>query len=292
MIEEDHRASVRLPPDQPAEPLFQAEHGFGKHELRERIHQARAPGQLLRIRGDAKGQAHDYHAGQRVPGHVYPLPETARSEQDGARVLPELLEELTPGAVQVLRQHPNSLLRHQCAQPGGDLTKLLMRGEKYERATAEQASDACHGVSCLVDEEGIVQVEQVRGQAEQRLGQVIERRREDHLVGAGLAQPDAPLEVVECISDRQAGGRENHGLLLGQGTLLEYLAGVDGSGLHNRATGSPLDAEPVQPVRPWLLERLFEKPGPDRELSQEELELALRARIRLELQLRPAGLQH
>src|SRR5207248_7101688 len=117
----------------------------------------------------AKWEANDHDAGQAVTGHVDPLPEAAAAQQDVMRVVPELAEQLTSCAVEVLCQHPHAAAGEARPEPVGDLAKLLVRGEEHKGSTLDGFADFGNHGGDLVDERRIVKLAKVGRQTHQGL---------------------------------------------------------------------------------------------------------------------------
>src|SRR5256885_9614531 len=90
MIHQDDGAAIRLPADQAAEALLQAQHRLGQRQLSEGISERGAARQLQWVTGNPEWQAHDHHARERVARHVDAFPEAAAAETDATRMLLEL----------------------------------------------------------------------------------------------------------------------------------------------------------------------------------------------------------
>src|SRR6266852_3489275 len=196
VVEDDHGAAVTGPADEAAESLLQTQGRLGQGELRERVANALRTGGVHRIGGNREGEADHDHTAQALPGNVDPLPEARRPEQERALGLLEGLEQLPALAVDALGEDEHIVKVDAVLQGRVHIAQLAVRGEQDERPPAyllrERGDDPLDAdIEVFVLGRG-----QVGGQADERLVEKVERRRQDELFGLG-SEPNPGSEVVE-----------------------------------------------------------------------------------------------
>ena len=205
VVEDRDDTAIVTPADQPAEALLEGERGGGELERREgivaelgaRLHAGRD--QRIGVRRER--QLVDHDEAERVAGDIDAFPEGGGAEEDRVGGRAKSIDEGRARCVAL-----DEARIGQVGEAGGGVAHRAVRGEQQEGAATgdrEELEGALRGRGGEVLTGGR---RQIARHVEQRLARVVERRRDEELVGVVQAEPRAVIAEVGLRESAGLGG--------------------------------------------------------------------------------------